>query len=125
MLKNLTKHLQKCYAFSLFNQILALEKFLCKGSNHPLPYPTGECSAAVPYLFIFFVAAKSRELVHLEHGNICRSLLNGIRPNRRTAHKTGCETWTCVWSPDQGYLAWSSGHRMVHLIPWNKHTQKK
>jgi len=33
--------------------------------------------------------------------------------------KLGREGWTCAWAPDSSYFAWSSGHRKLHLIPWN------
>jgi len=33
--------------------------------------------------------------------------------------KAGCETWVTAWAPDQSYFAWSSGSKIVKLIPWN------
>ena len=38
--------------------------------------------------------------------------------------KSGCETWCVAWSADGAYIAWSCGHRVVKLVPWNryKHT---
>lgn len=52
-------------------------------------------------------------------------LLDHFRPERRdTVQKAGLETWSCTWSPDASYIAWSCGNRIVKLIPWNrfKHT---
>lgn len=52
-------------------------------------------------------------------------LLDHFRPERRDAlQKAGLETWSCTWSPDASYIAWSCGNRIVKLIPWNryKHT---
>ncbi|GFO11986.1 WD repeat and socs box-containing protein 1 [Plakobranchus ocellatus] len=39
--------------------------------------------------------------------------------------KLGDETWACAWAPDNSYFAWSSGHRILHLIPWDAHRQKR
>ncbi|BFZ12479.1 hypothetical protein BsWGS_15518 [Bradybaena similaris] len=33
--------------------------------------------------------------------------------------KAGGEAWTCAWAPDNSYFAWSSGHHILHLIPWD------
>ncbi|GAB6033722.1 WD repeat and SOCS box-containing protein 1 [Chamberlinius hualienensis] len=33
--------------------------------------------------------------------------------------KSGCETWSCAFAPDDSYFAWSCGNRKVVLVPWN------
>lgn len=40
--------------------------------------------------------------------------------NNITLQKAGCEAWSCAWSPDGSYFAWSQGNRIVKLLPWNK-----
>ncbi|GFR99426.1 WD repeat and SOCS box-containing protein 1 [Elysia marginata] len=39
--------------------------------------------------------------------------------------KSGGETRACAWAPDNSYFAWSCGHRVLHLIPWNGQRQKR
>lgn len=36
------------------------------------------------------------------------------------AHRPGLETWTCAWSEDNLYFAWSCGDKFVRLVPWDK-----
>lgn len=49
-------------------------------------------------------------------------LVDHFAPDRRpTLQKAGHETWTCAWSPDGLYFAWSCGARIVKLMPWNRH----
>lgn len=36
-------------------------------------------------------------------------------------HRLGLETWTCAWSEDNLYFAWSCGDKFVRLVPWDKH----
>lgn len=33
--------------------------------------------------------------------------------------KSGCETWSCAFAPDDTYFAWSCGNRKVVLVPWD------
>ncbi|ELT87622.1 hypothetical protein CAPTEDRAFT_179895 [Capitella teleta] len=40
--------------------------------------------------------------------------------NAQSLQKAGHETWTCAWSPDGQYFAWSCGSRLVKLLPWNR-----
>lgn len=35
-------------------------------------------------------------------------------------HKPGLETWSCAWSNDNSYFAWSCGDKFVRLVPWDK-----
>ncbi|XP_048733692.2 WD repeat and SOCS box-containing protein 1-like isoform X2 [Ostrea edulis] len=35
-------------------------------------------------------------------------------------HKLGQETWSCAWSEDSSYFAWSCGDKFVRLVPWDK-----
>ncbi|XP_005106946.1 WD repeat and SOCS box-containing protein 1 [Aplysia californica] len=39
--------------------------------------------------------------------------------------KSGREGWTCAWAPDSSYFAWSSGYRILHLIPWDANKKKR
>ncbi|PVD31542.1 hypothetical protein C0Q70_06955 [Pomacea canaliculata] len=62
------------------------------------------------------------ELEQLDHVTVCQNLPVSAR---RSGHKTGCESWKCAWAPDRSYLAWSAGHSLVHLLPWDVEKQKK
>lgn len=32
----------------------------------------------------------------------------------------GSESWRCAFAPDESFFAWSSGNRIVTLVPWNR-----
>ncbi|CAG5115245.1 unnamed protein product, partial [Candidula unifasciata] len=42
-----------------------------------------------------------------------------ISITRNAGIKAGGEAWTCAWAPDNSYFAWSSGHHILHLIPFD------
>lgn len=65
---------------------------------------------------------RAKEVLQLDHGAVCHGpTLHG----RRNPHKSGCEGWSVAWAPDKSYLAWSAGHRIVQLVPWNDKHQRK
>ncbi|KAL8610872.1 hypothetical protein ACOMHN_056727 [Nucella lapillus] len=66
--------------------------------------------------------AHAKEVCSFDHLPVCNA---ASISRRRGAQKNGCETWSCAWAPDHSYLAWSAGHRMVRLIPWDSKLQKK
>ncbi|KAK7087798.1 WD repeat and SOCS box-containing protein 1-like isoform X1 [Littorina saxatilis] len=66
---------------------------------------------------------RAKEVLHLDHVAVCRGY-TGVS-GRRGLHKGGCESWCCAWAPDHSFLAWSAGHRMIHLIPWDAKQPKK
>lgn len=47
------------------------------------------------------------------------SLITKLKPGTAWADKSGSETWTCAFAPDESYFAWSCGNRIVCLVPWN------
>jgi hypothetical protein len=53
-------------------------------------------------------------------------LVDHLIPTRdaRSFLKSGHEAWTCAWSPDGQYFAWSSGNRVVKLLPWNRNKHR-
>ncbi|KAH9502605.1 WD repeat and SOCS box-containing protein 1 [Bulinus truncatus] len=51
-----------------------------------------------------------------KHANVVEHLISITRDG---ITKAGGETWCCAWAPDGSYFAWSSGHRNLHLIPWD------
>lgn len=48
-----------------------------------------------------------------------------ISITRENYSKAGGETWACAWAPDDSYFAWSSGHHMLHIIPWDSEKHKR
>jgi WD repeat/SOCS box-containing protein 1 len=48
------------------------------------------------------------------------SLIEQLNPTVRTHHRAGCESWSCAWSGDGAYFAWSCGNGIVKLMPWNR-----
>lgn len=34
--------------------------------------------------------------------------------------KSGREAWSVAFAPNGTYFAWSQGHRIVRLVPWEK-----
>jgi len=42
-----------------------------------------------------------------------------LKPGATWGEKSGCETWTCAFAPDESYFAWSCGNRIVVLVPWD------
>ncbi|XP_064613412.1 WD repeat and SOCS box-containing protein 1-like isoform X2 [Liolophura sinensis] len=67
-----------------------------------------------------FRAAQSDDIDHAKSVGVLQSTNHG--PHFGLV-KTGSETWSCAWSPDGLYFAWSSGNRKVHLVPWNQSKQ--
>lgn len=50
------------------------------------------------------------------------SVVDELKPvnGPNALHKPGLETWTCAWSKDNRYFAWSCGDKFVRLVPWEK-----
>ncbi|KAK7000056.1 WD repeat and SOCS box-containing protein 1 [Biomphalaria glabrata] len=58
----------------------------------------------------------------IEHADVVEHL---ISVTRDSTTKAGGEAWSCAWSSDNSYFAWSSGHRNLHLIPWDSNRRKR
>ncbi|XP_060075743.1 WD repeat and SOCS box-containing protein 1-like [Ylistrum balloti] len=52
----------------------------------------------------------------------CDELSPLVTPQGLSYGRSGQETWSCAWAPDNLYFAWSCGSRTVQLIPWDKNT---
>ncbi|RUS79796.1 hypothetical protein EGW08_012443 [Elysia chlorotica] len=63
--------------------------------------------------------AEGGELVH---ANVLEHFVSVTRPYN---DKSGGETRACAWAPDNSYFAWSCGHRILHLIPWEGRGQQR
>ncbi|XP_033748705.1 WD repeat and SOCS box-containing protein 1-like [Pecten maximus] len=50
----------------------------------------------------------------------CDELSPLVTPRGLPYGRSGQETWSCAWAPDNSYFAWSCGSRTVQLVPWEK-----
>lgn len=55
----------------------------------------------------------------------CDELSPLVSPRGVPYGRSGQETWTCAWAPDNTYFAWSCGSRTVQLVPWDKNLGKQ
>lgn len=58
----------------------------------------------------------------IEQANVVEHLISITRDSYT---KAGGETWACAWAQDSSYFAWSSGHHMLHIIPWDNEKQRR
>ncbi|KAK3796388.1 hypothetical protein RRG08_026644 [Elysia crispata] len=56
------------------------------------------------------------------HANVIENFVSVTRPYNG---KSGGEARVCAWAPDGSYFAWSCGHRILHLIPWDNQLKKR
>ncbi|XP_021346346.1 WD repeat and SOCS box-containing protein 1-like [Mizuhopecten yessoensis] len=58
----------------------------------------------------------------IDHIQPCDELSPLVTPRGLPYGRSGQETWSCAWAPDNSFFAWSCGSRTVQLVPWDKNT---